>query len=137
MIWGGLAGMLLAAPLVAIFYAGYALAGLSFVPFSIFDWTTRMLPGQVVTFGIEAMVRIIRGLNLGSTSATAKAAEQAMAIGGFLVAGIVFGAILFAILRSRERRLDLPIGLLAGGLAGLAALLIDRSNKYHVLWFWP
>ncbi len=119
--------MLLTAPLVAIFYAGYALAGLSFVPFSIFDWTTRMLPGQVVTFGIEAMVRIIRGLNLGSTSATAKAAEQAMAIGGFLVAGIVFGAILFAILRSRERRLDLPIGLLAGGLAGLAALLIDRS----------
>jgi DMSO/TMAO reductase YedYZ molybdopterin-dependent catalytic subunit len=125
--------MLLTAPLIAIFYAGYGLAGLSFVPFSIFDWTTRVLPGRVVTFGIETMVRIIRGLNLGTTSATAKTAEQAMAIGGFLLAGIVFGAILFAILRSGERRLVLPIGLVAGGLAGVAALLIDRSAGFSTV----
>src|SRR5258707_3852957 len=77
-IWGGLVGTLLTAPLIAVFYAGYALAGLSFVPFHIFDWTTRMLPGPVVTFGIETMARIIRGLNLGATSTTAKTAEQSM-----------------------------------------------------------
>jgi DMSO/TMAO reductase YedYZ molybdopterin-dependent catalytic subunit len=127
MIWGGLAGLLLTAPLVAIFYAGYALAGLSFVPFSIFDWTTRRLPGQVVTFGIDTMVRVIRGLHLGATSATAKTAEQAMAIIAFVVAGIVFGAILFAILRRLDRKMVVTIGRLAGALAGVAALVIDRS----------
>jgi hypothetical protein len=127
MFWGGLAGLILTAPLTALFYAGYGLAGFSFVPFSIFDWTTRLLPGQVITFGIETMVRIIRVLNLGATSATAKTAEQAMAIAGFLAGGIVFGGILFVILRSCERKRVLPIGLLAGGLLGVAALLIDRS----------
>ena len=125
-IWGGLTGLLVTAPLATIFYAGHTLAGLSFVPFSIFDWTTRMLPGRIVTLGIDAMVRIITGLGLGGTSATAKAAEQAMAVGGFLAGGIVLGAILFAILGDR-RSLALVICTLAGSVAGVGALQIDRS----------
>jgi DMSO/TMAO reductase YedYZ molybdopterin-dependent catalytic subunit len=127
--------MLVTAPLIAIFYAAYALAGLSFVPFDIFDWITRMLPGPVVTFGIDTMARVIRGLNLGATSATAKTAEQAMAVIGFLVAGIVAGAILFAILHVSDRRFAPAIGLLIGGLIGVAILLIDRGGGFaNVLW---
>lgn len=122
--------MLLTAPLTAIFYAGHALAGLPFVPFTIFDWTTRILPGKFVTSAIECMVRIIRWFNLGATSTTAKTAEQAMAISGFLVAGILCGVILFALLRGHDRRSTLAIGLLAGGLAGIAAALIDRSIAF-------
>ncbi len=132
-IWGALVGLIVTAPLVAIFYAGYALAGLSFVPFSVFDWTTRVLPGRVVTFGVETMVRIIRGLNLGATATAAKTAEQAMAITGFLAAGIVFGAILFAILRSLQRKLVVPIGLLAGALLGVAALFIGRNAGFSTV----
>jgi DMSO/TMAO reductase YedYZ molybdopterin-dependent catalytic subunit len=121
-IRGALAGLFLTPPLAAIFYAGHALAGLPFVPFSIFDWITRITPGPLLSVGIDTMVRLIRALHLGSTSAAAKTAEQAMAIIGFVIAGMVFGAILFALLRGRE-----TICLLAGGLAGIAALLIDRS----------
>lgn len=126
-VWGALVGLLLSAPLAAILYAGHTLAGFSFVPFSLFDWTTRLLPGPVVTFGIERMVRTIRGLNLGATSSTAKAAEQTMAIAGFLAIGILFGAVLFAVMRICGRSRAVAVGLLAGGLAGAAAMLIDRS----------
>jgi DMSO/TMAO reductase YedYZ molybdopterin-dependent catalytic subunit len=56
-----------------------------------------------------------------------------MAICGFLVAGIVFGAILFAILRSRERTSALPAGLSAGCLVGVAALHIDRGVGFSTV----
>ena len=49
------------------------------VPFDIFDWFARILPGDVITVGIDAMVNIIDTLNLGSTSETAKLIEQLMA----------------------------------------------------------
>ena len=55
-IWlGALIGLILTAPLTAIFYCAYRLVNLPFVPFHIFDWQTRVLPGSVVTAGIEAM----------------------------------------------------------------------------------
>jgi hypothetical protein len=30
----------------------WKVAGLPFVPFDVFDWMTRILPGQVLAFGI-------------------------------------------------------------------------------------
>src|SRR5262245_44170380 len=127
LLWGGLAGLLVTTPLAALFYAGHAVAGLSFVPFTIFDWTTRILPGPVLTFGIDAIVGIVRGLGMGNTSATAKTAEQVMAVVGFVTGGIIFGAVLFAILRGSPRKLAIPLGILAGGLAGLIVFGIGRS----------
>ena len=42
---GILVGALLSAPLVAAFYLGWKLGGLPFVPFDLFDWIARELPG--------------------------------------------------------------------------------------------
>jgi hypothetical protein len=56
-----------AAPLVALFYMAWRLAGLPFVAFDIFDWLTRTLPGPVVTFGIDTIVGVIRGQSWGHT----------------------------------------------------------------------
>jgi DMSO/TMAO reductase YedYZ molybdopterin-dependent catalytic subunit len=82
-----------------------------------------MLPGSVVTGSIDAMVQIIRGLHLGPTAATAKTAEQTIAVVGFIAAGTAFGAIVFATLRGR--------GAAAVGAAlGVLAALIDRSTAF-------
>lgn len=124
-LWlGGLVGLILTVPLLCILYAGYRRAGLPFIPFNLFDWGTRILPGAVITAGIDTMVRVIHALHLGGTSATAKLAEQSMAIAGFLVTGIILGALFFLLARGR---FTIDAGLIVGGLLGLAALLVNRS----------
>ncbi len=80
---------MLTAALIAVFYAAWKLAGLPFVPFDVFDWMTRVLPGPVISFGIHSMVTVIRALHVGPTSVVAKAVEQAMGIAGLFVTGIV------------------------------------------------
>jgi DMSO/TMAO reductase YedYZ molybdopterin-dependent catalytic subunit len=120
---GALVGALLTAPLVAVFYAGWKLAGLPFVPFHVFDWTARILPGRVITFGIDSMVRAIRALHIADTASAAKAAEQAMAITVFLVAGIIAGALLFAIVRALRTRSSF-LGFLLGAGSGVGAVML-------------
>ncbi len=77
---GSAVGAMLTAALIAVFYAGWRLADLPFVPFDVFDWMTRVLPGAVIEFVISAMVAAIRGLHLGPTSVVAKIIEQAIGI---------------------------------------------------------
>jgi DMSO/TMAO reductase YedYZ molybdopterin-dependent catalytic subunit len=117
------AGMLTAA-LIGVFYFAWRVVGLPFVPFDIFDWQTRVLPGHVIAFGIGTMVTIIRALNLGPISTTAKTAEQAMAIAGLFIAGLVAGFILFLILRTARRVHGFAIGLTLGVVLGVPAMLI-------------
>lgn len=90
----------------------------------VFDWMTRILPGPVVAFGIEHMVAIIRALNLGPTASTAKMAEQAMAIGGFFVACLILGTILFFIVRALRGRYAFILGLCLGALLAVPIILI-------------
>ena len=74
LVTGALVAAMLTASLIAVFYLAWKVAGLPFVPFDVFDWMTRILPGQVLAAGIGALVTVIRALNLGPTAATAKAA---------------------------------------------------------------
>jgi DMSO/TMAO reductase YedYZ molybdopterin-dependent catalytic subunit len=127
LLTGALVGLLLTAPLVAIFYAGWKLAGLPFVPFQVFDWTARVLPGSVITFGIDTMVKVIRALNIGDTSSAAKMAEQSMAIAVFLVGGAIAGALLFALLRIVRSRWSVFPGLVVGALFGAGSVALARS----------
>src|SRR5262245_53814102 len=97
---GAAAGAMLTASLIAVFYLAWRLTGLPFVPFDVFDWLARKLPGSVITFGIDVIVRVIRALHLGPTAETAKIAEKTIAIAGLLVVGAISGAVLFAFLRA-------------------------------------
>lgn len=123
-LMGGFIGALLAAPLVAVFYLAWKLFGLPFAPFDVFDWLAQQLPGSIITYGIDTMVYVIRSLNLGGTAETAKLAEQAMAVGVFLVAGMVAGAILFLVLRFLQKSAVL-LGILAGAIPGVPVLIIS------------
>jgi hypothetical protein len=84
---GSFVGAMLTLSLIVVFYLGWKLAGLPFIPFDVFDWTARVLPGRVLALGIDTMVKVIRALNIGPTDVTAKTAEQAMAVVGMFVAG--------------------------------------------------
>src|SRR5574342_1051040 len=122
---GSAVGALLTAALIAIFYAGWRLADLPFVPFDVFDWTTRVLPGAFIEFVIGAMVAAIRGLHLGPTSVVAKIIEQAMGIAGLFITGVIAGAVLFGVLRMLRGRYVYVSGLLLGVLAAIPAVLIS------------
>jgi len=100
-IVGGLSvAAMLTAALIGIFFFAWRTAGLPFVPFDTFDLQTRVLPGRIIAFGIGSMVTMIRSLRLGPTSATAKTAEQPMAIADMFIAGLVGGFVVFLILRT-------------------------------------
>jgi hypothetical protein len=66
--FGAVLGAVTSLPLMAIAFLGQSTLSLPFPPFDIFDLMGRVLPGGLVTFGIDSMVAIIRGLNLGQIS---------------------------------------------------------------------
>jgi DMSO/TMAO reductase YedYZ molybdopterin-dependent catalytic subunit len=98
-----LIGAALVAPLLAIFFLAYSVAGTSFPAYTVFDFVSRVLPGSVVTFGIDLLVDIVRGLNLGPTASTAKNMERVLAVLITAIGGIILSVIFFA---SRERAAD-------------------------------
>ena len=76
---GALCGALLAAPFIGVMYLADKLAGLPFVPFDLFDWIARVLPGPVITFSIDLMIDAMHLVGV-SVAETAKTAERALAI---------------------------------------------------------
>ncbi len=122
---GALAGAMLTAALIAVFYAGWRLADLPFVPFDLFDWLTRVLPGAIIEFVIGIMVSAIRGLHLGPTSVVAKLIEQAMGIANLFISGVVAGAVLFSVLRALRGRYAYLLGFVLGLIAAIPAVLIS------------
>jgi DMSO/TMAO reductase YedYZ molybdopterin-dependent catalytic subunit len=118
LVTGGLLGAGTGLVVTGLTYLGEHFLGLPFVPFDIFDWVARSLPGGLITFVIDSMVRIISMLNLGPTSAVAKAAEQSIAILQFLITSAVFGLVLAILGRRKPERLPLF------GMAGAILLLL-------------
>ncbi|MGD8865553.1 MAG: hypothetical protein PVI81_08170, partial [Anaerolineales bacterium] len=79
--------LIFALPLTAVMYLGDALLGFAFVPFDFFNWITGILPGPLVTFGIDLMIDTFLALGI-SVANTAKTAEQVIAVLQFV--GLVF-----------------------------------------------
>ena len=113
------------ASLIAILFLGWRVIGLPFAPFDIFDWMTRVLPGRVIALGIDTMVMAIRTLHLGPTAEMAKMAEQAMAVIGLFVTGLVVGTILFGVIRAFRGRYADGLGLAFGAAIGVPVALIS------------
>lgn len=123
---GSIAGLLVTAPLLAVMYAATQLIDLPFVPFDFFDWITRIMPGPLVTFGIDAMINVLTALGI-SVADTAKTAEHLMAIGIILLLGVLIGAAFFAVLNRLPARSTLMVGLGLGALVGVAAAVLSAS----------
>jgi DMSO/TMAO reductase YedYZ molybdopterin-dependent catalytic subunit len=121
---GGLVGALLTAPLIGVMYLADQLAGLPFVPFDLFDWLTRVLPGPLITFGIDLMIDTMLWLGV-SVADTAKTAEQLMAILQFLVGGVIAGVIFFGVVSARNIKSDPSAGVVMAALFGLPLMAIS------------
>jgi DMSO/TMAO reductase YedYZ molybdopterin-dependent catalytic subunit len=123
---GGSVAAMLTAALISVFYLGWKVVGLPFVPFDAFDWMARILPGQVLAAGIDALVTAIRAFNLGPTAAAAKTAEHVMAIAGIFFMGLLEGTILFSIIRAVRGRYAVILGLALGIALGIPLQLISQ-----------
>jgi DMSO/TMAO reductase YedYZ molybdopterin-dependent catalytic subunit len=128
---GALVGALLTASLMGILYLGRQLFGLPFVPYELFNWLARVLPGDLVTFGIDLMIDTMLFLGI-SVVDTAKTAERIMAIVQFLALGSVAGAAFFAVMKLRQMQASLFSGLIMGALFGFpmiaTSMVITQST---------
>ncbi len=122
-----MAGLLTTAPLAAVLFAAQRVAGLPFLPFDLFDWLARILPGNLITAGIDAIVALVGGLNLGPTATVAKTIERGMALGLFITLGVVAGAILFVTLAARHVKHGWRAGLGLGLILGVFLLLVSAA----------
>jgi DMSO/TMAO reductase YedYZ molybdopterin-dependent catalytic subunit len=120
---GALVGGLLTMALTGLMYLGRELLALPFVPFELFNWFSRQLPGDIVTFGIDLMIDTLRFLGI-NVADTAKTAERGMAIIMFLVGGIVAGAVYFAVMRWRRAKPTTFSGLLMAVVFGLPSIAL-------------
>jgi DMSO/TMAO reductase YedYZ molybdopterin-dependent catalytic subunit len=123
---GSLVGGLLAAALTAVHYAASFLIGTSFIPYDFFNWMTRVLPGDLITFGIDLMIDTMLALGL-SVADLAKTAERVSAVLQFITMLLFVGALLFAIWHFRKARRPRIAGLIAGAIIGLPLLTISQS----------
>jgi DMSO/TMAO reductase YedYZ molybdopterin-dependent catalytic subunit len=126
-VLGALVGALVTAPVLAVLFAAWKLSGLPFLPFAVFDRLSKVLPGPMLTFAVDSMVKVIRSLHIGPTSTVAKTAEQSMAVGLLLVAGTLAGAALFFVLR-RRRVSPYGAGIAIGALAAAVAVLVTLGT---------
>jgi DMSO/TMAO reductase YedYZ molybdopterin-dependent catalytic subunit len=95
-------------------------AGVPDPAYALFEWISRVLPGAIITVGIETIVGLVRMLGASSTSAAAKAIEQVLAV---LVA-VGVGAISGAALALLARRLRLTRTLSLGAFLGMLAAVV-------------
>jgi DMSO/TMAO reductase YedYZ molybdopterin-dependent catalytic subunit len=105
-------------------YLAYRLVGLPFVPFDLFDWLTRALPGPLITFGIDLMIDTMRLLGV-SVADAAKTAEQIMAVLQFFVGGLLAGLVFFGVMSARQIKADAVAGLVMAALFGLPLIGIS------------
>ena len=141
-IWmGALVGALITLPLIALMYLGQQLLGQAFPPYEVFNWMSGLLPGPVITFGIDLMIdtMLLLGINVANS---AKIAEQGMALLLFYLSGIFAGLIFFLILNRLQLKIDLLAGMIMGILFGLpvAVISIDDPGSapagfIGLLWF--
>jgi DMSO/TMAO reductase YedYZ molybdopterin-dependent catalytic subunit len=127
-ITGLAAGALLTTPLLGVLAVAWV-AGAPFLPYSVFEWLLRALPGSLVTVGLDLTLGALSGLGL-DVADTAKTAEQVLAVITLFLAGVIVGLLFFVLVRGAGRRRVQVYGVAAG--AALGAFSVATSLKRGV-----
>jgi DMSO/TMAO reductase YedYZ molybdopterin-dependent catalytic subunit len=122
-LMGGVFGGATALVVDMLGFIGSQLFGLPRASYTIFDAMTRILPGNLITFTIDLIVKSISLLNLGPTSRVAKLAEQSIAVAQFIGLGIVFGVVLAIVYRKKPSQTS-SAGMYAGLVLSVAIIVI-------------
>ncbi len=123
---GALIGSMLTVPVIAVMYLADNLLDLSFAPYDVFDWIARILPGPVVTFGIDLMIDSLELLRL-DVAATAKTAEHIQAVLAFAIVGVVATIIVYGVVGRRSDGSGPELGLVVGAVLGVPITAISAS----------
>ena len=123
---GALVGGLLIVPMVSVMYMADKWLDLPFPPYDTFDWIARILPGPIVTFGIDLMIDTLNMLGL-DVADTAKTAEHIQAILAFATAGIAATIIVYSAVGRQPTGSGPASGLLVGAAFGLPIAIISTS----------
>lgn len=126
---GALVGAMLTAAFIAVSFLGWTLFALPFLPFDLFDWIARILPGSIATRGVDAFVAISSLVGGSNLDAAAKPIEQATAVVGLFLAGAAGGGMLFALLRLTNEPPLLPSGIVGAMLGGMALVIEERLDR--------
>lgn len=124
-------GFLVSLAWLGITYAGQQLANLPVLAFEFFEWLTRILPGGLITFALDNMIRTLHRLQFGPTASLGKSAEIALA---YLLALLILTCLglLYALTLDR-----LPIAWpLRGLLFGTILALISLPLLQPLRWSW-
>ena len=121
---GAVAGAALATAFIAVSFLGWTALDLPFLPFDLFDWMARALPGSAATAGVDVFVSLSRLIGGENLAAAAKPIEQATAVGGLLLVAVIGGTIVFAFLRLIHEP-ALLLGTIMGAMLGGIALVIE------------
>ncbi|MCL4394745.1 MAG: molybdopterin-dependent oxidoreductase [Chloroflexi bacterium] len=125
-VLGAALGGLTSLAFIGISYLGSKLVDLPFLPFDLFDWLARVLPGNIIITTIDTMVNLITSLGLGPISGTAKGFEQTSGILIVVGAGVVLGVVTTLALR-RTAWSGGTIGAAFGILGFLIATGVELS----------
>ena len=92
-------GFFIGLPWLALMYAGQQVFATPNIPFELFEYLTRILPGGIISLGIEWLIEFIIYFGWGQTSATGKLIEIAAAYLLALVLLSLFGGLYAATLQ--------------------------------------
>ena len=93
------------------------------MPFTVFAWLIRVLPGRMVTFGLDLTLGALHGLGFNIKN-TAKTAEQVLAVASLFLAGVVVGLLFFVLVRTADGSRIKRYGLAVGGVVGVFSAVI-------------
>lgn len=121
---GALVGLMLTAPLGALFFLFSQLFKLALVPFDLFEWISKLqFLGPLIIQGIEIMKNMLVVVGL-SVKDYAKTTEQLMAILLFLVVGVVAVAAYFETMSRSSSGSGGRSGLVLGAVVGVPLMII-------------
>ena len=121
---GLLLGLLVTAPVTGIMYLAFKLTGLPFAPFNIFDFITGILPGPVITFGIDTMIHSMFALGLNVAEA-AKKAEHLASVIMFVSGGVIVGMLYSCFIKARGIKPGNVTGAAVGIVSGMPVIIIS------------
>ena len=67
--------LLVTLPWLALMHLGQQILGAPQVPFELFEFLTRILPGNLISLGIEWLIQFVTFFGLGQTASSAKSIE--------------------------------------------------------------
>lgn len=125
---------LITAPLAAIIYLANRALDLPFLPTNLMDWLIPIIPGGLITFGIDRMIDLITALDLGRVDTTAKLAEGIMAVFLFMGLSITVGTI-YATAAERLKRIPFAGAIIAVTFAIPVAIIsnyeLTSDNAFY------